>query len=276
MSPVTPEESKALKSLESDLDSFREKLEKVDYSKDEKAFFTLMQEFWAFISWFTDERLYSIFEHSQYFALYQNFFSKNEEFYVRALETVESLSVLTNKDWKNISFYDKFTLQNPKEVYKQTWIEIWMLDLEDAHTLVMVGCWPLPETILFYYENTLIDTIVALDNNQEAVVMAGKLIRSQSLNRIKTIRIDGTHYDYKDADIICLANFVSPKSKVFDQIAKTAKVNVQIVTRTPILFWRMLYEDTVNALNSRLAVVKESPVNPFFLAKTLLIKKLDI
>jgi len=50
MSPVTPEESKALKSLESDLDSFREKLEKVDYSKDEKAFFTLMQEFWAFIS----------------------------------------------------------------------------------------------------------------------------------------------------------------------------------------------------------------------------------
>jgi len=94
----------------------------------------------------------------------------------------------------------------------------------------------LPETILFYYENTLIDTIVALDNNQEAVVMAGKLIRSQNLNRIKTIRIDGTHYDYKDADIICLANFVSPKSKVFDQIAKTAKVNVQIVTRTPILF----------------------------------------
>jgi hypothetical protein len=266
----------AIKNLIKQLEVHKKQLEACDYIHNKEAFFQYMQEFWEYISNFKDKHIYELFEHTEYYSKNYELFASFENYYVRTLEALESMSILTKNVHTDASFLDFFNKRIAKETYLQTSKEIQMADFSNCKTLVMVGAGPLPETILYIYENTDIENIIGLDNNQEAVFMAGEMVRSQNLPRIKFLHYDGTLYDYNDADIIYVANFVRPKKKIFHRIAETAKTNVQIVTRTPVMFGRMLYEDTLPSLHPRLSLIQEGEINWFFLWKPLLIKKLDI
>ena len=72
-------------------------------------------------------------------------------------------------------------------------------------------------------ENTNIENIIGLDNNQEALYITGKMISALGLNRITLEAMDGKNYDYKDTDIVYIAGFVPPKHKILDQIVKTSQ-----------------------------------------------------
>lgn len=274
--PLNKNDKAGLEKLIQTLEIHKKQLESCDYIHNKEAFFQYMQEFWEYISQFKNEHLYELFEHTEYYSKNREIFASYENYYVRTLEALESISILTKNVHNNASFVDFFNKRIAKETYLQTSKEIEMADFSNCKTLVMVGAGPLPETILYIYENTNIENIIGLDNNQEAVFMAGEMIRSQNLPRIKFLHFDGTLYDYHDADIVYVANFVRPKKKIFQRIAETAKTNVQIVTRTPVMFGRMLYEDTLPSLHSRLSLIQEGDINWFFLWKPLLIKKLDI
>ncbi len=152
-----------------------------------------------------------------------------------------------------------------------------MIDWQGKKQIVMVGGGALPETILYLYDHTDIQNIIGLDNNQEAIYMAGEMIRSiNNTSRIRLLHQNGSNYDYRDADIIYIANFVTPKMKVLDRIAETAKNGVQILVRTPVSFSKMFYESALDGLNPRLTITQEGAINRYFLSSTLVMQKLDI
>lgn len=263
--------------LQNKLETFRVQLEECDYINEKTHFFELMNEFWKFLSSYKDADSYELFEHSEYFTKYQPFFKSQEDYYVRTLEAIEAVSIMTKQfETKSANFMDFFDHQMSKECYLQTSQEMNLLNHGQEKSLVMVGCGPLPETLMYISENTNFESIHGLDSNQEAIYMAGEMLSSQGIDKIKLIHYDGLEYDYADADVIYVANFTRPKKKVLDRIAETAKNGAKILVRTPVLLGKMLYEDAEEALHKRLTVIKEGKVNDYFLFKPLLLQKVEI
>ena len=200
---ISPEIQDKVKFLTKNLEVFRLDLEKNDYVHHKNEFFNIMNNFWEFAASMNDKEAYEYFEHSQYFTKYRSFFSSREQYYVRTIEAIEAVNIMTKSFKENINFYDLLERKMAKENYLKTSYEIEMMDLEGSKQLVMVGCGPLPETVLYLYENTELDEIIGLDYNQEAVYMGGEMLNSVgNTSRVKLIHCDGLKYDYKDADII--------------------------------------------------------------------------
>ena len=274
---ISPEIQNKVKSLTQTLEEFRIALEHNNYMSHKKEFFEIMNKFWEFASSMQDTKTYEYFEHSQYFSKYRSFFSSKEQYYVRTIEATEAINIITKSIKENIRFYDLLERKMAKENYLKTSYEIEMMDLEKKKQLVMVGCGPLPETILYLHDNTNLEEIIGLDSNQEAILMGGDMLNSiGNTSRVNLIHCDGVKYDYKDADIIFVANFVTPKIKVLQQIANTAKNGAKILVRTPVLLGKMLYECAINGLPSRLTLRKKKNINSYFLDQSLLLEKLDL
>ena len=265
-----------LKKLQSDIDLFRIKFENCDYNNDREEFFSLMHEFWNYISNYEDGETYSIFEHTKYFSKYKELFASLQRYYFRTYECIESIMLLTNSIWKNGSFFDFYNKVRAKEVFLHTNAEIKLANFSNCKTLTMVWTWAFPETILYIYENTNINNIIWLDTNQEAVFIASELVKSQNITRINFKHFNWENYDYSNTDLIFVWNFCLNKKKIFERIANTAKPWTKILLRNPVLFGRMLHEDTMAALHPRFALIRKSKVNKFFLIESLLIKILDI
>ena len=73
-----------------------------------------------------------------------------------------------------------------------------------------------------------------------------------------------------------MANFVTPKIKVLQQIANTARNGAKVLVRTPIFLGKMLYESVIHNLPSRLTLRRKGNINPYFLDQSLLLEKLDL
>jgi hypothetical protein len=277
-----PEMREKLTTLQSKLESFRRRIEQCP--KNSTEFIKAMSEFWAFLSMFYEEdtggELYQAFERSNYFAKHQKEFSGFETFYVRSNEIQEAMSIKYEKNAHGEKgFLELCDTELSRQTYEQTRDEMQMLDEQDRNceTMVMVGCGPLPETMMFIIEQTGVKKIIGLDQEETAVSMAGGLIHSMGYDkRIDTQPVRGEQYNYGDADVICVANFVSPKRAVFERIADTAKQGAKILTRNPVSFGRMLYEVTEDCIPPRLTIMKKDLVNPYFLFQGMLLEKAAI
>lgn len=262
--------------LQQTLESFRIQLVNTDYISERAAFFEIMKSFWAFANSFDDEEVYDFFEHSEYYTKHKMFFSSMEQYYVRTIEAIEAVSIMTKSFEHHLKSFDLFEQRMAKENYSKTSDEIQMTGIDNVNNLVMVGCGPLPETILYLSENTDVKSIVGIDYNQEAIYMAGEMIQSLGQSdKVKLMHYNGVEYDYKNADLIIVANFISPKAKVLQRIANTAKNGAKILVRTPILLGKMLYE-SADSLPSRLILQKKGIPNRYFLDQSLFLEKLDI
>lgn len=273
---ITSKDHEKVERLQRKIEKFRIKLRKIDYINDQEDFFCTMHDFWDLLKTIDDERLCKLFIHSKYYQKYNAYFESLENYYTRAVEVAEAFTIITKQISKKLSFLDLFDRQMSKETYLQTSREIKMLDFKNCKKLVIVGCGCLPETILYIYENTPIKEIIGLDNNQEAIYIAGEMIRSQKLSNIHLLHYSGMNYDYSKNDIVLISNMVRGKKKILDRIVETAQDNVQILIRTPILLGHMFYENALDSLNKRLVVIKSKRVSSYFLENTVLMKKLHI
>ena len=274
---ISPEQREKVRALQAELDHHRRALDGINYILDKEAFFERMNRFWKFISSYEDEETFAYFQHSDYYQKNKNLFASMELYYVRTLGTVEAFNIMRKSLGKDQTFLDLFDRQLAKETYLQTNKDITLIDWQGKKKIVMVGSGPLPETILYLYDHTNIEQIVGLDNNQEAIFIAGEMIRSiKNTSRIQLQHYNGLHYDYSDADIIYVANFITPKIKILDRIAVTAKNGVQVLVQTPVSFGKMLYESATDGLNPRLTLTQEGAINTYFLSKTLVLQKFNI
>lgn len=240
-----------------DLEVFKNRIISVDYNYYQADFFNIMNEFWQYVREYSDYETISYFKKTKEFVELSNFFRSKDLYYERAQETKESLYITSNilNDNKNLLEVSKnrFISENFLSVQK----ELELLNLRNAKSIAMVGCGPLPETILYLAENTDFEKIVGIDANQEAVVMAGEIVQYFGLEGRVHIECEfGEKFDYADFDVVHIATTTFNKENILYQAAETSKDNVQILVRTPHLLTCLISED-IQSFPNYLFKVKE-------------------
>jgi hypothetical protein len=243
--PVTTKTSDSLDKLNelfSILDDFKNKLIKNDYTHKKLKFFKVMDDFQSFLAKYDDKEVIDLFFHSSRYEEYKSFFRLQNNYYMRAIEAAEAFEIMTRQVGHYSGAEDIMNSEYIKRRYIQKSEDVHLLDFGEAENFVMVGCGPLPETILYINDNAAVKNIIGIDNNQEAVYISNELISSLNYDNIQLKYADGADYDYKDADVIYIAGFVTPKHDVLAQIAETGKSDVQILVDSPIGLKRLLFD----------------------------------
>jgi hypothetical protein len=129
------------------------------------------------------------------------------------------------------------------------------VDFSNCNRLVMVGCGRIPATVFHTHDRTEIPEIVALDIFPEVIDDMKQLVERLGYSRVKAELCDGGAYDYAGAEIVFIANMVSPKAKVVSRIADTAPGRVQIVVRDSFSFGRLWADHVARSVDPRLETV---------------------
>lgn len=146
------------------------------------------------------------------------------------------------------------------------------VDLSVCRRFVMVGCGPLPGTLLHVLDSTNVPHIVGLDTDKAAVAMANRLIERFGLTRVQVVHGDGRIYDYKNADMVYIANLVRGKSEVLRRVADTAGENIDVVLRDPYFVGSILTESGVKDLDSRFILVGHGERAPEFWSRHIFLR----
>ncbi len=105
--------------------------------------------------------------------------------------------------------------------------------LADVARFVMVGCGPLPATMLHVLDRTPIPLAVGLDSQPRAVQAARALLKRHA-ERVEVVRAQGAEFDFRGSDFVYVANLVEDKQAVLERIAQTAPEAVRIALRQPV------------------------------------------
>ena len=141
----------------------------------------------------------------------------------------------------------------------------------------MLGCGPFPETLIEIYGfNKEIKQIIGIDKRLGVLKIADKVVK-KILPGAKNIIFESSKaelYDYKDIDVIFLANGLVNKGVILQRIYKTGKNSLEILARNPILMGKSLYEDLYTLPQLELFTVYDV-VQASKLSETILLKLKD-
>ncbi|QQS59745.1 hypothetical protein IPN35_02610 [Candidatus Peregrinibacteria bacterium] len=265
-----------VKDIVETLDMYHKKITSINTSHDREEFFNLMGDLDRYITGIIDEDAFQSFYHSVHFRTFSDLFLIPHQYYMRAVEALESSCI------QRVSFSDSIEPLSDKvkgDFMKTRFYtkvkDLSMVDFSRVKKFVMVGTGPLPDTILFVTENFNIPEIIGIDNNAEAVFSGNELIRYLGLSQVQIRNADGIDYDYSGADLVYVANFVPPKNKVLSRIAETAPNHVQIIIESPLLMGRLFFEEVIPEKLHHLLRIQEKQVNEteFFRHEVLKIGK---
>jgi hypothetical protein len=260
-----------LNDLLNDLNYFYKNLNSIDYIHNQKSFFITMQKFRKYIASFNEEEFFEHFYHSSYYQIYKNIFKQFNDYYMCAIESMETVAIIRNNIEKNYRFIEMINNLYIKDRYDKKIAEFSSLDFSGSKTMVIIGSGPLPKSIIFLAENTKLEKIIGLDNNQEAVFMSGEIISSLGLRKVNLFHKNTIKFNYKDADIIYITGIISQKNKILDRIAETGKDSVQILVDTPRLLSKLLYESVdENSIHPLLKIVNKQHSNNIYNNQTML------
>jgi len=273
---MTSDITQAVQKIVQKLEEFNVILQKVDYTHEREDFFSTINGLDEYITSIEDRNIFNKFYHSKHFFKFQKRFLYPHQYYMRAIEAQES-SFIQRTTFRNTNSPLEDTTKGEfmKTRFHSKVNDLKMIEFEKVKKVVMVGSGSLPDTILFLAENFKIPEIIGLDNNAEAVFSSCELINFLGFSNITIKNVDGLHYDYSDADLVYIANFVPPKNEVLNQIAKTAPQHVQIIIESPILMGQLFFEEVIpEKLNPILNITKESEnKTKYFWHKVLKIEK---
>lgn len=241
------------------LEQFKNELEQYPYGYKQREFFAIMENLHAFLAKIDNEEVCEMVIHSERYGKYESFFRHQNDYFMRAIETVEALDIISNNVGVQSSLQDLISMKYLRQLFLNKGQELQLLDFKNAKKMVLVGSGPLPHTSLYVYENTTIPQIIGLDYNEEAIYISSRFIENLGFNdRIHLECIDGCKYDYKDADIVYIAGFVRPKYKVLEQIANTStNPSLQILVDSTSGMKKLLFEDiNPNTIHKRLKIDK--------------------
>lgn len=233
---------------------FKDQLEHIDYVHQKEEFLKIMKQFRDYIVSVDDVYLSEAYFHSKESDTYTEFFREKNYYYLRALESTESLNIISKGNYMPHEFSDLLHQWHIVENYKKKEYDFkWIKNWKDK-TVVCVWSGSMPETMLYLYENTDAVKIIWLDNNYEAVFISGELIRNLWLTTVEILYADGRTYDYKDADIVYIPAFPFPKNEIVSRIIATSKDSVEILVDQSKMLRKMLYDDISIELHPRLKI----------------------
>jgi hypothetical protein len=129
------------------------------------------------------------------------------------------------------------------------------VDFSNCRRFVLVGAGELPSTALHVHDRTTVAHIDCLDTRPEAVRSVEAIAAWLGSDRLRALRFDGARYDYSEADVIFVANMVTPKQAVLARILDTAPEHVRIILRDPYSLGLLWAEEGGVALDPRLSIV---------------------
>ena len=148
------------------------------------------------------------------------------------------------------------------------------IDFSACRALVMVGCGPLPVTLLHIAERTHVPWLIGLDLDPEAVTSARDVCRGLGLDRVEIRESEGCAFDYCNADVVYIANLVRPKRPVLCRVAETIRPGARVVVREPSAAGELLSERGADPSDPRWRVVGRGPEDPRFLSYHLFLERL--
>jgi hypothetical protein len=129
------------------------------------------------------------------------------------------------------------------------------IDFSNCRRFVLVGGGELPMTALHVHDRTGVAHIDCLDTRPEAVRSTEALAAWLGSDRLRAICFDGAQHDYSGADVVFVANMVSPKRVVLARILDTAPVHVRVILRDPYSLGLLWAEAGGAELDPRLSIV---------------------
>lgn len=263
------EEIFKIKEITSRFEEFRKEILSIDYIHNKIDFFDIMKSFRKYIVEINENNNFDFFYHSKNYKFYKDFFTKTHEYYLRSLESMQALSVMTQWIHDYNSFAELMDKDLLRETFERKWREIKSLNFENANNFTFAWSWPFPETMLYIYENTKIDNILWLDYNHEAIYMSWEMVSWLGLKKIKFKQCDAREFDYSSSDIVFIPLFVPMKKEVIEQIIKTWNNNVQILVANPKWFLNLIYEE-IGEINNRLKISYREDLSTEFVTQEII------
>ena len=146
----------------------------------------------------------------------------------------------------------------------------------NCRCLVMVGCGSLPFTIFHVHDRTEVPEIIGIDIVPEAVETANELAKRLGYARVRAELQDGRSYDYSQAQIVFIANMVSPKPTVVSRIADTAPKDVQIIVREPYSLGRLWAESSERSPDPRLEITGRGRSGSWNLSRAVFLSRRSV
>jgi hypothetical protein len=146
-----------------------------------------------------------------------------------------------------------------------------LVDFRSCRRFVVVGGGPFPAAALRIRDDTRVPEIVALDVDPEAVALGRRLASHLRDGRLRVDHEDGASYDYRDADVVYVANHVTPKDAVLRRMCDTARPSVRVLLREPAGVGRLVAERASHRLPGGFAVLGVGTPNPTFLSRHVLL-----
>jgi len=266
---------KKIHDLINNLEDYRKKILSIDYIHNKKDFFDIMKKLRKYLASLDNENIYNIFFHSKYHKYYKDFFTDINLYYLRNIESVQSLSIITQWLHNFNSFSNLMDRDMIKQSFESKRNEMKYLNFDNKKTLIMVWSGPMPETLLYIYENTEIENIIWIDISHEAVFLSWEMLNWLNLDKITLHRWDWVKYDYSDADIIYMPLYTYPKDKILERIVETCKPWVQILLSNPKSFWNLLFK-WIWSITPRLKIVtREDASNTYNAQEIIKLEKYD-
>ena len=144
-------------------------------------------------------------------------------------------------------------------------------DFSACGRFVMVGCGPLPVTILQVLDYTKVPVVIGIDTDSDAVATANDLFRLKSADAT-AICSDGQAFSYDGADIVYIANMCAPKVAVLNAVEKSIRQGLQVIVREPFSLGRLLSESVEDDISDAWNVVGRGVTDRRFLSRHLFLR----
>ncbi len=137
---IMPTDTLAFSELIDTLEHFKTQILECDHTHNQAHFFSLMKDFRKFVGSIHEEELCTMFFHSELYEYYKEFFRKCNNYYVRALESVEALSIISKGEFKKKSLSEIINAEQIWYNFKMKGEDLEAVEFSADKKLVMVGC----------------------------------------------------------------------------------------------------------------------------------------
>lgn len=148
-----------------------------------------------------------------------------------------------------------------------------LVALSTRRHAVVVGGGPFPAAALWLRDATALASIDVLDVDEAAVERARRWAAWCADGRLRPLRADGATADYRAADLVYVANQVSPKRAVLERVRATGAADVVVVLREPVGLGRLVAEGALASPAPGWQVRALGRTHPTFLSRHVVLER---
>jgi hypothetical protein len=242
------------------LEAYRRRLEGCLGDPSSPEFTVAMNEFLEFIRTVDDREAYAELEAGGQVDRYRAFLGPLVLRFIWAMERVGHAQAVARSRWPGGSTP---LVEAPAwGAYTHMGQSLEGIALGACRQFAMVGCGPLPDSLLYMEEHTDIESLVGIERDPKALGMARELVAAFGLERIRIVEGEGERIDYGEFDLICPSVFVTPRLATLERIAATAREGVRVILREPFYTGTLLFEPVLDVLPPPLEVIADSRSEP--------------